>query len=171
MIRNVVVFWFATLALVGADRIPRTPFVPVNPARYYVHVVNGLSNYDLGVHCQSKDNDLGYQHLINRGDDFQWNFKVNIFGTTLFWCKLEKQDAYVSFESFWPESRNFWLRDRKIRRQPSNVKDHSDLFPTSSIPLTSLSHQASPLCIRKPSTSLPASLRPSLSHVSLSELY
>ncbi|XP_004139726.1 S-protein homolog 74-like [Cucumis sativus] len=140
MIRNVVVFWFATLALVGADRIPRTPFVPVNPARYYVHVVNGLSNYDLGVHCQSKDNDLGYQHLINRGDDFQWNFKVNIFGTTLFWCKLEKQDAYVSFESFWPESRNFWLRDRcgpqgnciwtakddgiYLRNNPTNVDEY-----------------------------------------------
>lgn len=140
MIRNVVIFWLATLASVRADRIPRTPSVPLHPVKYYIHVLNGLSNLDLGVHCQSKDNDLGYQHLINRGDDFQWNFNENIWGTTLFWCKLVKRDAYVSFEIFWPESKNFWLRDRcgsegnciwtakddgiYLRNNPTNVDEY-----------------------------------------------
>ncbi|XP_038896423.1 S-protein homolog 1-like [Benincasa hispida] len=110
--RNVVVLWLATAALVGAQ-IPRWSVPPPQPSRYYVHVVNGLSNADMVVHCQSKDDDLGYHHLVNRGDDYQWNFKENFWGTTLFWCKLEKPNAYVSFESFWPESfKNTWLRDR-----------------------------------------------------------
>lgn len=109
--RNMVVLWLVTAALVGAQ-VPRVALPPPSPSRYYVHIVNGLSQFSMLVHCQSKDDDLGYQHLQNRGDDFQWNFKVNFWGTTLFWCKLEKPDAYVSFETFWPESKNTWLRDR-----------------------------------------------------------
>ncbi|KAE8650521.1 hypothetical protein Csa_010078 [Cucumis sativus] len=85
---------------------------PPAPPRYFVHVVNGLSSNSLDVHCQSKDDDLGYHHLANRGDEFQWNFQINIWGTTLFWCRLDKSDAYVSFESFWSERRHRWLYDR-----------------------------------------------------------
>ncbi|XP_004139725.1 S-protein homolog 1-like [Cucumis sativus] len=102
MIRNGVVLWLATAALVGAQ-------VP----SWSVSIVNGLSHLDLNVHCQSKNDDLGNHHLVKRGDIYKWNFKENFWGTTLFWCKLEKSDAYVSFETFWPESwSNTWLRDR-----------------------------------------------------------
>uniref|UniRef100_A0A9I9E4G9 S-protein homolog n=1 Tax=Cucumis melo TaxID=3656 RepID=A0A9I9E4G9_CUCME len=78
---------------------------------YFVHVVNGLSYHCLDVHCQSKDDDLRYRHLVDHGDDFQWNFEENFWGTTLFWCRSEKSNAYVAFESFWPESSNHWLHD------------------------------------------------------------
>ncbi|XP_038896426.1 S-protein homolog 1-like [Benincasa hispida] len=100
------------VALVRADQIQRVWSRPPQPSRYYVHVVNRLSYSGMVVHCQSKDDDLGYHHLDKYGDDYQWNFKENLWGTTLFWCKLVKRDAYVSFETFWPESTNFWLRDR-----------------------------------------------------------
>ncbi|XP_038896424.1 S-protein homolog 74-like [Benincasa hispida] len=136
-----VVLWFVTVALVGADQIPRVPSRPPQASRYYVHVVNGLKYLDMVVHCQSKDDDLGSHHLVNYGDDYQWNFKENIWGTTLFWCKLVKRDAYVSFESFWPESpKNTWLRDRcgiqgnciwiakndgiYLRNNPANVDEY-----------------------------------------------
>ncbi|XP_022991767.1 S-protein homolog 74-like [Cucurbita maxima] len=110
MIKNVVVLLLGMVAFVGAQ-VPGIIYQP-KPSRYYVHVANGLSTLPLTVHCQSKDDDLGIHHLPNRGDDFQWNFKVNFWGTTLFWCRLERPDAYVTFETFWPESKNTWLRDR-----------------------------------------------------------
>ncbi|KAL0560284.1 hypothetical protein IC582_000684 [Cucumis melo] len=111
MMRNVVILWLATTVVVEGQ-VSRWKKPPPQPSRYFVNVVNGLSYHSLDVHCQSKDDDLGYHHLVNHGDYFQWNFEENFFGTTLFWCRLEKSDAYVAFESFWPESTNRWLRDR-----------------------------------------------------------
>ncbi|XP_023520577.1 S-protein homolog 1-like [Cucurbita pepo subsp. pepo] len=111
MIKNIVVFFLFTVALVGAQ-VPRVALPPPGPSRYYIHVVNGLSKLGLLVHCQSKDDDLGYHRLLNHGDDYQWNFKVSFWGSTLYWCKLETPQAYVSFESFWPETQHLWLRDR-----------------------------------------------------------
>ena len=102
MMRNMIVLWLATVTMVRGQ-LPR----------WSVQTVNGLSYLGLDVHCQSGDDDLGYHHLVNHGDDYQWSFQENFWGTTLFWCRLEKVDAYVSFESFWPESlKNTWLRDR-----------------------------------------------------------
>ncbi|KAL0561640.1 hypothetical protein IC582_002080 [Cucumis melo] len=108
---NVIVLGLVMVVFVKA-RVLRMTLPPPSVTRYYIHVMNGLSNADLIVHCQSKDDDLGYHHLANRGDDYQWNFKENFWQTTLFWCKLEKQNVHVSFESFWPESKSTWLRDR-----------------------------------------------------------
>jgi len=59
MIKNIVVFFLFTVALVGAQ-VPRVALPPPGPSRYYIHVVNGLSKLGLLVHCQSKDYDLGY---------------------------------------------------------------------------------------------------------------
>ncbi|XP_011659759.1 S-protein homolog 74-like [Cucumis sativus] len=119
--KNVVILWLVTAALVGGQvlRWSEPPpkrmryHVHVLNGPYYVHVLNGLNHHSLDVHCQSKDNDLGHHYLVKHGDDFQWNFIENLWRTTLFWCRLEKSDAYVSFESFWPESlKNPWLRHR-----------------------------------------------------------
>ncbi|XP_022974913.1 S-protein homolog 1-like [Cucurbita maxima] len=74
MIKNIVAFFLFTVALVGAE-VPRVALPPPGPSRYYIHVVNGLSKLGLLVHCQSKDDDLGYHRLLNHGDDYQWNFK------------------------------------------------------------------------------------------------
>ena len=113
MIRNVVILLLIMVTFAQARVVTRITLPPPVPTTYNIHVVNGLTNVGLIVHCQSKDNDLGTHNLLNRGDEYQWNFKENIWGTTLFWCRFEKSGAYVSFDSFWPESKkNRWLRER-----------------------------------------------------------
>ncbi|XP_022143839.1 S-protein homolog 1-like [Momordica charantia] len=109
--RFVAVLLLVSAALVGAQTKPSGSPSLLVTQRWHVHVVNNLNNNFLDVHCKSKDDDLGYQRLV-RGADFQWSFKVNFWGTTLFWCNLHKPGAYVTFEVFWPESRNAWLRNR-----------------------------------------------------------
>ncbi|XP_038896432.1 S-protein homolog 1-like [Benincasa hispida] len=100
-----------TAAAVGAED-SKVVIAPLPPSRYYIHIVNRLSYLGMLAHCQSKDDDLGYRHMLKNGDEFQWNFRENFWRTTLFWCCVERPDAYVSFEVFWPERRHRWLRDR-----------------------------------------------------------
>ncbi|KAK0607536.1 hypothetical protein LWI29_016343 [Acer saccharum] len=55
----------------------------------HVSITNRLGNgKNLSLHCQSKDNDLG-QHNLADGTEFAWDFSVNAWGTTLFYCDLE----------------------------------------------------------------------------------
>ncbi|XP_038896407.1 S-protein homolog 1-like [Benincasa hispida] len=86
--------------------------VPLPLQKWHVHVVNGLKNATLFVHCKSKDDDLGPQHLVSNGAEFQWSFKINIWRTTLYWCSLHKPNADVSFDAFWVERRHIWLHYR-----------------------------------------------------------
>ncbi|XAR48896.1 hypothetical protein NMG60_11031877 [Bertholletia excelsa] len=39
----------------------------------------------MGIHCKSKDDDLG-NHILNNGQEFSWKFKTNFIGSTLFFC-------------------------------------------------------------------------------------
>ncbi|RAL48215.1 hypothetical protein DM860_005639 [Cuscuta australis] len=39
------------------------------------------------VHCKSKDTDLG-AWAMNENDEREFHFRVNIWGTTLFWCEF-----------------------------------------------------------------------------------
>ncbi|KAI3920175.1 hypothetical protein MKX01_017832 [Papaver californicum] len=56
--------------------------------RVHVHLTNILpNNKDATIHCKSKDNDLG-EHTLSFGQDFHWDFRVNIFHTTMFWCNI-----------------------------------------------------------------------------------
>lgn len=68
-----------------------------------VIIMNRLGNRKITtVHCQSKDNDLGNQTIAD-GSQFGWNFSVNVWGTTLFYCDLgwEKvQDYHFDAYSF-----------------------------------------------------------------------
>ncbi|KAE9588866.1 putative plant self-incompatibility S1 [Lupinus albus] len=60
-------------------------FFPVR----HVHIKNNLGDgINLQVHCKSGDDDLGI-HNVTYGGDYEFHFKVNIFGTTLFFCGLE----------------------------------------------------------------------------------
>ncbi|KAI9195691.1 hypothetical protein LWI28_017214 [Acer negundo] len=54
----------------------------------HVSITNRLGNgKNMSLHCQSKDNDLG-QHNLADGTGFAWDFSVNTWGTTLFYCDL-----------------------------------------------------------------------------------
>lgn len=55
--------------------------------RYHVYIVNDLNQDVLYVHCKSKDDDLG-SHGLQVKDKFHFTFRVNVWGTTLFWCNF-----------------------------------------------------------------------------------
>ena len=43
--------------------------------------------------CQSKDDDLGV-HDIEDGGEYGWDFKDNVFGTTLFFCDMSWESVH-----------------------------------------------------------------------------
>ncbi|KAE9598022.1 putative plant self-incompatibility S1 [Lupinus albus] len=57
----------------------------------HVHIMNFLDhNINLNVHCKSTDDDLGF-HDVSYGNEYQFEFYPNIFGTTMFFCNLQWQ--------------------------------------------------------------------------------
>lgn len=65
-----------------------------------VVIVNELSDkLDLTVHCKSKDDDLGVQ-LLHHDKSFEFNFKNNIFGSTLFFCSFQWNGAFHWFDIY-----------------------------------------------------------------------
>ncbi|PON76203.1 Self-incompatibility protein [Parasponia andersonii] len=64
-----------------------SPVLPVS-ANVQASITNKLgSGKNLSLHCQSKDDDLGQQNISNDAS-FSWEFSVNPWGTTLFFCVL-----------------------------------------------------------------------------------
>ncbi|KAK8635675.1 hypothetical protein V6N13_004400 [Hibiscus sabdariffa] len=98
--RNMILFLvFATL--MAANPSTSTSSGPTEVRRnmlyqtWHVHAVNGLSNNKiLLIHCKSRDDDLGERNLT-AGNEFQWKFKTNVFGTTLFWCFMASRSDHV----------------------------------------------------------------------------
>ncbi|KAJ7980497.1 Self-incompatibility protein [Quillaja saponaria] len=61
---------------------------PVLSDKKHVSIKNRLRfGRNMTLHCQSKDDDLGEQNVAD-GDEFGWDFSVNVVGTTLFYCDL-----------------------------------------------------------------------------------
>ncbi|KAL2335877.1 hypothetical protein Fmac_010323 [Flemingia macrophylla] len=66
----------------------------------HVRVTNTLEGgLDLTVHCKSKDNDIGIQHLRPNGF-FEFSFRPNYFGTTLFYCSFQWQNVIHWFDIY-----------------------------------------------------------------------
>ncbi|XP_022727882.1 S-protein homolog 1-like [Durio zibethinus] len=75
---------------------------------WHVHAVNGMSqNEILFLHCKSGDNDLGIRNLTV-GTEFDWKFKPQIFGKTLFWCYMASDHGHASFNVFWNDDDLFY---------------------------------------------------------------
>ena len=55
--------------------------------KHYVRIVNNLDNSVLFYHCKSRDDDLGLRKL-QPGENWQFSFHINFFGTTLFFCNF-----------------------------------------------------------------------------------
>ncbi|KAK3006731.1 hypothetical protein RJ639_017407 [Escallonia herrerae] len=70
-------------------------------ARVHLHVINRLGNGRvLNVHCQSSDDDLGYQSLED-GSETTWSFSINFWGTTLFFCDVQWDGlVWYHFDAF-----------------------------------------------------------------------
>ncbi|CAN4120152.1 unnamed protein product [Withania somnifera] len=62
------------------------------------------------LHCQSHDNDLG-QSILEVGDEVNWSFRVNFWGTTLFYCDVRWESDSPVWYHF-----NAYDADRDYRR-------------------------------------------------------
>ncbi|KAL3850252.1 hypothetical protein ACJIZ3_012134 [Penstemon smallii] len=64
-------------------------------AKVHVRVTNGLDNNRvMTVHCQSRDDDIGY-HVLEEGSAIGWSFNPNIWVTTLFYCDVKMGDSNI----------------------------------------------------------------------------
>ena len=66
-----------------------------------VYIGNALPNntHLLTVHCQSKDHDLGY-HTLAVNEEIHWEFRQNIWETTLYFCHFWWAGKDKSFAVF-----------------------------------------------------------------------
>lgn len=77
-------------------------------SKYKIIVLNDIIQKNaapLKVHCQSKDNDLGY-HILPFARDLDWSFRANFWATTRFYCHFwwgRKQRAFDVFYDGWSE--------------------------------------------------------------------
>ena len=110
----------------------------VGTEEVHASVKNRLgSGRNMKVHCQSKDNDLGEQ-VVADGGEFGWDFSVNAWGTTLFYCDTEWEqvqdyhfDAY-SFERDFVrcQSQCSWLISQEGIYALNNVTGFWEFFYT-----------------------------------------
>ncbi|PKI35806.1 S-protein homolog 2-like [Punica granatum] len=69
-------------------------------AKLTVEIFNKLPNgMPLTIHCKSKDDDLG-THVLAVGQSFSFKFRVNIFGSTLFFCGASWQGGQLVFDIY-----------------------------------------------------------------------
>ncbi|KAJ0091855.1 hypothetical protein Patl1_26798 [Pistacia atlantica] len=69
--------------------------------KYKVHIINGFTSNEnpLIAHCKSKDNDIG-EHVLWMNNEFKFEFKKNIFGTTRFWCDMRHGSVQKTIDVF-----------------------------------------------------------------------
>ncbi|XP_059630105.1 S-protein homolog 2-like [Cornus florida] len=77
-----------------------TPDMKFGWPKITVRVRNNLGDgIHLNLHCKSKDDDLGNQFLSD-GSSFQWRFRKNLIGTTLFFCSMSWNNVSGSFDIY-----------------------------------------------------------------------
>ncbi|OWM73905.1 S-protein homolog 5-like [Punica granatum] len=65
-----------------------------------VDIINNLPLPTLlTIHCKSKDDDLGI-HVVQPLQRYSFQFRVNLFGSTLFFCGASWQGGHVEFDIF-----------------------------------------------------------------------
>ncbi|CAA0839958.1 Plant self-incompatibility protein S1 family [Striga hermonthica] len=89
-----------TVSLFISSRSTRTNGIGLLQT-YRVYVINNFS-YDtneLMIHCKSGDDDLGY-HFLSQYGSWHWKFRVDLFGSTLFFCRVQWGELETSFTVF-----------------------------------------------------------------------
>ncbi|RDX94576.1 S-protein-like 2, partial [Mucuna pruriens] len=88
----------------------------------HVYVKNALENgAELLLHCKSRDNDLGLQHL-HHNESYEFSFKVNFFGTTQFYCSFQWGNNFHWFDIY------IASRDDRCKRCSWTVKQNGPCF-------------------------------------------
>lgn len=66
-----------------------------------IHLINELPQQSdiFRCHCFSKDDDLGF-HDVSGASPFQWSFKENFWGTTLYSCHFWWASKDAAFEVY-----------------------------------------------------------------------
>ncbi|XP_010910063.2 self-incompatibility protein S1-like [Elaeis guineensis] len=83
--------------------------------KVHVSILNRLGKgRSIDIHCQSKDNDLGL-HTIPDGGEYGWDFSVNAFGSTLFYCDL----AWEAVPEFHFDAYAYWRDQNRCSSQCS----------------------------------------------------
>lgn len=69
-----------------------------------VTITNNLEGSNFTIHCKSKDDDMG-THVIAPQENYSWEFKVNFWHTTLFFCGVSWRDGSLVYD-FYKASRD-----------------------------------------------------------------
>ncbi|XP_009766249.1 S-protein homolog 2-like [Nicotiana sylvestris] len=68
--------------------------------RFQVHIIDALPpNSKLILHCQSKDDDLGYK-VLHPNEEFSFSFNEKLFGVTLYFCHFWWNGKDIPFDVF-----------------------------------------------------------------------
>ncbi|KAE9600915.1 putative plant self-incompatibility S1 [Lupinus albus] len=79
----------------------------------HVYIRNDLGNGTLlTVHCKSKDEDLGV-HKLHYKKEFKFQFRPNIWGTTLYFCHLTWHGKSHRIDAFDNDRDIFFCKDLK----------------------------------------------------------
>ncbi|KAJ8763918.1 hypothetical protein K2173_003700 [Erythroxylum novogranatense] len=70
---------------------------PVITVRIFNELVEDKA--DVTIHCKSKDDDLGV-HVVPFGKTYEFSFRENIWGSTLFFCGFNSKGRSVVFDVF-----------------------------------------------------------------------
>lgn len=70
-------------------------------SRLHVDIANRLPQNaaPLQLHCRSKDDDMGY-HNLSVNQIYSWKFRMNFWGSTLFYCDFWWGEKHAAFKVF-----------------------------------------------------------------------
>ncbi|OWM70949.1 S-protein homolog 6-like [Punica granatum] len=90
-----VVLGEATTVPTSADD-NKVSLIPKIKVEIFNYLPDGAN---LNIHCKSGDDDLGNQ-VVRSGEIYSFQFRVNFWGTTLFFCGASWQGGQVEFDIF-----------------------------------------------------------------------
>ncbi|KAL9281415.1 putative plant self-incompatibility S1 [Arabidopsis thaliana] len=65
------------------------------------------NDYLLGIHCKSRDDDLGF-HILAKGELFGWKFHVNFRYSTLYFCGFSQGQMKKGVFEIYRANRDFY---------------------------------------------------------------
>ncbi|KAF8014653.1 hypothetical protein BT93_H0457 [Corymbia citriodora subsp. variegata] len=68
----------------------------ISPYKTVVQVFNRLNSTSFTIHCKSKDDDMG-THVVGPKGNYQFKFRANFWGTTLFFCGVSCAKGWTAF--------------------------------------------------------------------------